>query len=593
MNTTKRKWQEYSNEEKMLVIESYLDGMRSLDTVDTETQNARLQWLREHLPAYDTAGDKNYIFVSYSHRDFAKVYHDLAVFLYNGDTKVRFWYDEGLPAGKNWAQEARKYIENPHCVGAVFYLSDNLLASDAVLQEMEMIKNVGKPYVSIALDKEKFSASRILKDKERNSLYEKFDSFFPDADTALIYGEDYENILYRIHKIEEAFNVTEDVLSDFVCEEYEEGWCLVDYQGNKSDVYIPERINDKPVIAITAEFPNAESIFIPKTVRRIELPTIPRDMYEDAKEESTATIFRLMELFIGGYQRTGALFGNASNLAVIRVDDASPYFQDKHNCLYNKRGALTLLRVPPKAEVGAEILDGVKKIGDGAFVGCRINDDEFTLPESVEELGDGAFAESGICIMPSEAVLKSVGRNVFSDTELFFPIFDLQGEYTVLPAFAFRCSSRIDAACLPDSIETIERGAFFSSAVQLVSLGAGTKRIGDGVFALCNRLDHVSLPEGLEYIGEHAFHGCDSLLEITIPATVSIIGDGAFSECSSLKYVYFQGTKKQLAQIRTSGEGPSEEFLRAVVCKDEKFRRFKTAIKRKIRKFAEKLLEKV
>ena len=591
--TTKRKWQEYSNEEKLLVIESYLDGMRSLENADTETQNARLQWIREHLPAYDISGDKNYLFISYSHKDFAKVYHDLAVFLYNGDTKVRFWYDEGLPAGKNWAEEARKYIEHPRCVGAIFYLSDNLLASDAVLQEMEMIKSVGKPYVSIALDKDKFSASRILKDRERNSLYEKFDAFFPDADTALIYGEDYENILYRIHKIEEAFNVTEDVLSDFVCEEYEEGLRLVKYQGNKSEIYIPERINDKPVIAINARFPNAESIFIPKTVRRIELPTQPVDTYEDVKEESTATIFRMMELMIGGYQRTGAIFGTAGNLAVIRVDDANPYFQDKHNCLYTKRGApLTLLRVPPQVEVEDKLLEGVKKIGDGAFVGCRLCAEEVLLPDTVEELGDGAFAESGVRLTPSIEGLKKVGRSVFSETDRLLPAFDLNGEYEILPAWAFRCNKNVDVVFLPDTVQYIEKGAFFSSAINMV-IATGIKGIGNGAFALCGRLDCVTLPEGLEFIGEHAFHGCESLLEIKIPASVKVIGDGAFADCSSLKYVYYEGTRQQLAQIRTSGDGPSEEFLSAIVCKDEKFRRFKTWINRKRRKRAEKILEKV
>ena len=591
MNTTKRKWQEYSNEEKLLVIQSYLDGMRTLDGVDNETQNARLQWLREHLPAYNLSDNKNYVFVSYSHRDFAKVYHDLAVFLYNSDTKVRFWYDEGLPAGENWADAAKKYIENPHCVGAIFYLSENLLSSDAVLQEIDMIGSSGKPYVAIALDKDKFSASRILQGKETSPTYQKLNDFFPDADTALVYGEDYENILYRIEKIKETYNVTEDVLSDFVCEDYEDGVRLIAYEGNKLDVYIPEKINDKPVVAIKAEFLGAENIFIPKTVRQIDLPDIPKDEYIDIQDENTATMFRLVEFMIGGYQKTRTIFGKASNLASIHVDDNNPYFYDKYGCLYDRKG--TLLRVPPCAEVEVNILEGVKKIGAGAFVGCSVTSDEFALSETVEELGDGAFAECNVCLMPAELNVKKIGKNVFSDADMQFPIVDISGEYDRIDEFAFRCTAHLDIVSTPYCVTRIERGAFFSSSVTLVSLDGPVQYIGDGAFALCGRLDYIGLGDSVEYIGDRAFSGCDKMLEIKIPASVRFIGDGAFENCDSLKYVYFQGTRKQFSQIKTRGEGPSSAFLQAVVCQDEKWRRFKTWWKRKMRTFAEKLLEKV
>ena len=86
---------------------------------------------------------------------------------------------------------------------------------------------------------------------------------------------------------------------------------------------------------------------------------------------------------------------------------------------------------------------------------------------------------------------------------------------------------------------------------------------------------------------------CNAMLEIKIPASVRFIGDGAFEHCDSLKYVYFQGTRRQFSQIKTRGEGPSSAFLQAVVCQAEKWRRFKTWWKRKMRTFAEKLLEKV
>ena len=584
--TIQRTWQEYSNEEKLIAIEAYLDGMKSLENAE----NTHLQWLREHLPAHRLSDGRNYVFVSYSHRDFAKVYRDLATFLYNADKKVRFWYDEGLPAGKNWAEEVKKYIEHPNCVGAIFYLSENLLSSAAVLQEVEMIASSGKPYVSVALDKDKFSAARIFKGRENDPLFEKFNAFFPDADTALIYDEEYENVLYRINKIEETFNVTEDVLSDFICEETEDGLKLVAYEGKNTDVFIPEKINDKPIVAVKAEFSTAKSLFIPKTVRSIELPDVPEDTYPDLEQENTASVFRLMESMSGGYQRTGAPFGEAENLAVIRVDNANPYFYDKDGVLYAVDG--TLVRVPPCADVTGETLSGVKRIGEGAFYGCLVKDDEFTLPESLETIADGAFAHSKVGIMAMEGELLDMGKNVFSDVTFRFPILDFQGDFSAVKSFAFRNATKLDVVFLPPLVEKIENGAFFSSSVQLVTGGMWTE-IGEGAFALCSLLDCIDLPEGLEKIGDYAFYGCESLWQVDIPESVRYIGEGAFDNCESLRYVNYKGTRKQFNEIQTSGEGLPFEVLSLVVCKDEKFRRMKNAIKRWLRRIAEGLLKKV
>ena len=56
--TIQRTWQEYSNEEKLIAIEAYLDGMKSLENAE----NTHLQWLREHLPAHRLSDGRNYVF---------------------------------------------------------------------------------------------------------------------------------------------------------------------------------------------------------------------------------------------------------------------------------------------------------------------------------------------------------------------------------------------------------------------------------------------------------------------------------------------------------------------------------------------------
>lgn len=89
------------------------------------------------VPLPEISENQNYIFISYAHQDYKQVYSDLAVMYHAG---ARFWYDRGLPAGKNWDAEAKKMIENPRCVGVIFFLSENLFLSKSVNEEIDLVR---------------------------------------------------------------------------------------------------------------------------------------------------------------------------------------------------------------------------------------------------------------------------------------------------------------------------------------------------------------------------------------------------------------------------------------------------------------------
>ena len=86
------------------------------------------------VPVPEIENDQNYIFISYSHKDYKSVYYDLA-HLY--DKGVRFWYDKGLPAGEDWEREVKEHIQNPYCSGVIFYISTNTFLSDSIFKEIE------------------------------------------------------------------------------------------------------------------------------------------------------------------------------------------------------------------------------------------------------------------------------------------------------------------------------------------------------------------------------------------------------------------------------------------------------------------------
>ena len=558
MSVPKRKWSEYPNEEKMLVIESYLEGVKNLDSADAETQNARLQWLREHLPAYRPEDGKNYVFISYSHRDFAKVYHDLAAFSYNADKKVRFWYDEGLPAGKNWAEEVKKYIEQPNCVGAIFYLSENLLSSEAVLQEIEMIKKTGKPYVAVALDKEKFSTLRILEGKENQSNFDMLNDFFPDADTALIYGEEYENILYRIRKIEDAFNVTEDVLSDFVCEETDGGLKLVQYAGNNTEVFIPEKINGRQIVAIQAEFPQAVSIYIPWTVALIE-PFCLEMKGEWADRRGV---------------KDYAPFGDAKYLKQIDVDKSNPYFYSADGILFGADGEL--LRVPQAKNLPDDYIEdeGITKIGEGALYGCYVSNEQ-TLSNAVTKIGASAFAYSriyGVTVIAGQ--MKKIGASAFAYATLEPCIVQIAGEIEKLEPYVFFHTKGLGIVTLPNTLKTVGRSAFEDSTVIRLVMRDGVETVEDCAFASCDKMQYLRLSKTLTEIGDNAFYGCMKLKALHLPASLKKIGTSAFGGCEMLTEIRYEGTRRQWRKVKKGKYCFPDKVMKYIVCRNDYWRRF-------------------
>lgn len=108
-------------------LESYLQQLNDAKSIEDCMK----------VPVPSIQADQNYIFVSYSHKDYKEVYFDLAHLYCQG---VRFWYDKGLSAGEDWEREVQAHIQDPRCCGVIFYLSTNMFLSDSVFKEIEFTK---------------------------------------------------------------------------------------------------------------------------------------------------------------------------------------------------------------------------------------------------------------------------------------------------------------------------------------------------------------------------------------------------------------------------------------------------------------------
>ena len=319
-----------------------------------------------------------------------------------------------------------------------------------------------------------------------------------------------------------------------------------------SGLKLPSQLDGEPLRAIGKyafeDIGNVRSIFIPSTVETIDSRAFAAGCYE---------------------------------LETIVVDKVNAHYVSVDGVLYD-RSMKTLVACPPARKKGKLLIpEGVTKIGDYAFRGCRYT--AVKVPESVEEIGKSAFAHSS-CIESVPQSVHSIGESAFMGcwslrTAKIPPAvhhikrqtfwFCLQLTSVAIPSNsvmiideeAFQGCSQLTSVMIPSSVWRMGSSAFkgcsrletvrfescggvfaegaFADLTSLEKLTLLEKvRIGgrnaEGAFADCTSLAKLTLPEGLSNIGDSAFIRCRSLTEVLIPRSVRSIGRCAFCGCSGL-----------------------------------------------------------
>lgn len=100
---------------------------------------------------------------------------------------------------------------------------------------------------------------------------------------------------------------------------------------------------------------------------------------------------------------------------------------------------------------------------------------------------------------------------------------------------AFKENTDIETVDLPQSIKSIDHGAFFyCKNLKEIRVPDNCTEVEGFAFCGCSNLEKVSLPKGLKKIGTKAFSGCEKLHSITIPRETEI-GERAFASCKLLE----------------------------------------------------------
>ena len=178
----------------------------------------------------------------------------------------------------------------------------------------------------------------------------------------------------------------------------------------------------------------------------------------------------------------------------------------------------------------------VTKISSHAFENC-INLTTVTIPDSVTEMSYYAFDD---CEKISVATLPATLLEYFPEENLTTVVIN---SGTSIPAYSFDNCKNLISVTRPDSVTSIEEGAFSDcEKLTTIRLPNSITEIPAYSFRNCKNLTTITIPDSVTSIGNGAFYGCESLNNVIIPEHVNSIEKNAFESCNSLTSLTFQNT---------------------------------------------------
>lgn len=262
--------------------------------------------------------------------------------------------------------------------------------------------------------------------------------------------------------------------------------CLVKYNGNASDVVIPDSVTSIGNSAFNSN-KKLTSVKIPNSITSI-----------------------------GGYA-----FHGCNKLKKVNIPNSVNLIRE------NTFSSCTSL-------ISVVIPDGLISIGDCAFEDCS-NLASIGIPNSVTTIGDLAFhnCNSLTRVVIPDGVTR-ICRYTFCSCKNLASV-RIPNSIISIGAYAFSGCESLSDVEIPDSVDSIDDHAFqYCKTLSYVKLANGVVSIGKSAFSNCENLSHIDIPDSVASIGDFAFGCCFGLASMVIGDGIASIGNDALYGCKNL-----------------------------------------------------------
>ena len=455
---------------------------------------------------------ENYYFVSYSHKDYKKVYKDILLLQSKG---ISLWYDRGMRPGKDWKEIAETMIDKFACKGVIFFVSENLVASKACAEEMEYVNKIGKSFCSINLaasDNSIYSAAELCEMVEISDENKKIiETIFPPSVLYLSETDPIEK------KIEGILKLKEPQLLSYNFHKQEDWSRLIEL--GSTDIYNDDIPEDDLEFISNGIFHYANLTFsFNQDIKTLHIPSfvysnIDGTFCEELTEDSIKN-------------------------KVTKIDRC---------CFANSRRLTDVI-----------MSDSIESIGESAFQGC-INLENFIISKKVEKIDDYTFHNCSNLLEINLSNVKRVGANAFSEcrkltniklescssigSNVFYNCLSLKEiklNVSEIPEYAFYNCQSLENITLLNEINSLGTQAFYScNNITNIETTFNVETIPYLCFYGCKKLKNIRLSDSLTLIEANAFLGCRSLESFNFSKNIEIIGTAAFDKCESLEKLHF------------------------------------------------------
>lgn len=499
----------------------------------------------ESIESYN--GEKEYIFISYSHKNSKKVAPILKKL---NAMNYRIWFDEGLAPGDEFAKVLYNKVSN--CCAVLLFLSDDVFKSNYCKFEIFTAHVLGKKICPFLLQEDKIDIP---------------DEFLPIINVAhqiAISDTEGDNVNGYINRLpreaKDAMKLNEDETVIELGEQFSKRAVIPDSVIKIGPLAYKSRSELREIhIGSNTEVIGEEAF---RDCNKVEDLVIPPHV-KLIGDSSFRDCVSLRKLVIENHPEQRVIeigeraFENCVSLESIQLpNDLKEIFG---GC-FNSCKALKKLTIPPE----------VTSIGENAFAEC-VSLLDVEIPPSVTKIDDLAFAGCSRLknIKLNEGLLK-LGKNTFKDCCSLEEV-KIPASITKMSTSPFRgCSSlkriivekskyfkhedgvlfnksksllicypanKVDPESgstykVPDSVTEIGEWAFSDcEGLKKVIIPDSVTDIGEGAFFKCRNLEHIDIPDSVVRMDDIIFRGCDNLKSITIPESVVEIGWGLFSGC--------------------------------------------------------------